>query len=217
MAYLARNAALLARFRRGEPAALTEVYRAYVDHIERVVRYGFHIIGASDVRVPGMRREEVADLVQETFSRAFTERARLAYDGLRDYGPFLTTIARNLLVDRARRRGREISLEALGVEWREEAAPEDEPFADDATMKLVREYLADLGPQLRAVHEERYVRAVSQEEAAARLGLTRQRLRTLEKKLREGLAERIQRAGLSLDEPSNQPAPAELRMEKKTS
>jgi RNA polymerase sigma-70 factor (ECF subfamily) len=211
VSFLAKDPKLLQRFRRGEPAALESVYRAYVDHIERVVRHGFHLIHR-DVHVAGVRHGDLADLVQETFARAFTERARLAYDGIRDYGPFLTSIARNLLVDRARRSGRELSLDSMNEDPPMEV---EEPWADDATMKLVRDYLGELGPELRGVHEERYVRAASQEEAARRLGLTRQRLRTLEKKLREGLAERMARAGIVPGERSEQPAAPALRMEKK--
>jgi RNA polymerase sigma-70 factor (ECF subfamily) len=191
-----KDGALLARFRRGEPAALETVYRLYVDHIQHVVR-----------QILGARRDEVADAVQETFARAFTEGARHAYDGVRDYGPFLTTIARNLLVDRARRAWREQSLEMIDEKWRDQAAPDPEPFADYTTMKMVRQYVAQLPSQLRAVHEERNVRAVSQEEAARRLGITRQRLRTLERELHKGLIERLVRAGVSL-KAADQPAAA---------
>jgi ABC-type Fe3+ transport system permease subunit len=37
---------------------------------------------------------DVEDLVQEIFVKAFSDKARLSFDGLRDYGPFLFTIAR---------------------------------------------------------------------------------------------------------------------------
>jgi RNA polymerase sigma-70 factor (ECF subfamily) len=210
MPTLRNDPKLLARFRRGEREALERVYWAYVDRVERVVRYGFQLLNASGaLYVEGLRSDDVADVVQETFTRAFGERARLAYDGLRDYGPFLVTITRNLLVDRLRKQGRELQtgdLEALDGE----AAVEERPFADDATMKVVREYLATLPEALRGVHEQRYVRGISQEEAARALGLSRQQIRTLEKRLRDGLAERLERAGLTEDEksPTNLPAPA---------
>jgi len=208
MPHLAKDPALLAAFRRGERAALERVYWHYIDRIERVVRHGFHLLRGPG-HVMGARPDEVADLVQETFARAFTERARLAYDGIRDYAPFLTTIARNLLADRARRLGRELQ---LPEDWEEPAVEEEIPFADDRTMRAVREYLTALSDELRGVHEKRYVRGLSQEEAASQLGLTRQRLRTLEKKLRQGLAAHMERLGIRIEE--DQPAEPEVRMEK---
>jgi RNA polymerase sigma-70 factor (ECF subfamily) len=214
MPHWAEDRALLARFRRGDPAALERVYREHVDLIERVVQRGFHVI-ASDAHVPGASRDDVADAVQETFARAFAERARLAYDGLREYGPFLTTIARNLLVDRARKRGREVSLEELGADIGDEPAEDPEPFADSKTMKVVREFLAELTPELRGIHEERYVRGVSQEEAARNLGLSRQQVRTLEKKLRDRLVERLEGAGIRLEDAVQQPGSPAMRIEEK--
>jgi RNA polymerase sigma-70 factor (ECF subfamily) len=191
------DAALLRRFRQGERDALERVYWAYVDRIEGVVRHGFFLIQKEGLRIEGARADEVADLVQETFARAFSERARLAYDGVREYGPFLITITRNLLVDRARKLGRELSFEQLGEDRDDTEAPEPEAtWADEATMKVVREYLATLPDELRRVHEQRYVRSLSQEQAARALGISRQQIRTLEKRLRDGLAQHMERAGI---------------------
>ena len=53
-----------------------------------------------------MPEEQALDLVQEVFLRAFDERARLGYDGLRPYRPYLLRIAKNLRIDTARRDGR---------------------------------------------------------------------------------------------------------------
>ena len=188
---------LLAGFRRGERAALTAVYWAYVDRVERTVRYGYSIVSRGDVRVPGAHRDEIVDAVQETFLRAFEERARLAYDGQRDYAPYLRTIARNLLADRARKLGRELSFDALAESEdldRPSAADDDEAWATPETMRVVTKYLASLGDELRALHRERYERGLSQQEAAAALGWTRQQLRTREARLRDGLAGALRHA-----------------------
>src|SRR5262245_3311733 len=101
---------LLQAYRQGERHALTEVYWAYVERVERLVRFGLRMS-----RSPGELRSsssDVAELMQEIFARAFSERARLGFDGLRDYGPYLGTLARNLIVDWARRRRREVLLGA---------------------------------------------------------------------------------------------------------
>jgi RNA polymerase sigma factor (sigma-70 family) len=199
MPILRTDAALLSRFRKGERDALEQVYWAYVDRVERVVRYGFQLMREDGVvHVDGVRAGDVADLVQETFVRAFAERARLSYDGLRDYGPFLVTITRNLLADRARKRGREMAfVELESVE--ELVVLQEQPYADEPTMKAVRDYLAQLPADLRGIHEQRYVRGVSQQEAARALGLSRQQVRTLEERLRDGLSAHLAGAGIETE------------------
>jgi RNA polymerase sigma-70 factor (ECF subfamily) len=185
---------LLATFREGDRKALEEVYWAYVDRIERLVQHGF-LLTSSGVRVRGLPASERSDLIQEIFARAFSDRARVSYDGLREYGPYLATIARNVLVDDARRRGREISLEAVGA--LPEALPADETdYADPDTLRVVEAYLSQLDPDLRAVHEERYVHGRLQYEAAMRLQISRQQLRTREQRLRQGLARALKAAKL---------------------
>src|SRR5258706_11892085 len=87
--------ALLDAFYRGDGPALEDVYWGYVDLVEGIARHGFLVL-RSGQRVHGAGRDEIADLVQETFARAFGDRARRAYDGQRPYGPYLATIARNL-------------------------------------------------------------------------------------------------------------------------
>jgi RNA polymerase sigma factor (sigma-70 family) len=190
---------LLAAFRRGERSALERVYWTYVQRVERIVRYG-HALTHKGSRVAGALRGEVADLVQETFSRAFAPRARMAYDGARPYGPYLSMIARNLLTDWARKRGRLVAFdELLDEDEAPEPAQDDElPWADADTLRLVERYLASLDADLRAVHRERYERGLSQLEAATALGLTRQQLRTREARLRDGLAAALRELGQDL-------------------
>ena len=191
MTVFAEHPALVIAFRRGDRAALETVYWWYVAGVERVVRFGFRLGQRDDgvpLSVPGAERDAVADLVQEVFARAFSERARLAYDGLRPYGPYLLQIARNLLVDRARRSARELPLDDQELE-RAFEHERDEPadWADAGTMAATQAYLATLSPELRDVHEQRFVFGRSQRDAAAALGISRQQLRTREDKLFDGL------------------------------
>jgi RNA polymerase sigma-70 factor (ECF subfamily) len=177
------DAQLLASFRRGDRAALERVYWECVDEVERSVRRG---IAAVRLQAKGLGAADARDLVHETFARAFEERARLAYDGLRPYLPFLCTIARNLVIDLARKQGREITVEDLDAMAE---SPEPElPYAEPEVMRAVESYLANLPPELRGVHERRYVIGETQEAAARALGLSRQQIRTLERRLRDGLA-----------------------------
>jgi len=162
---------LLRAFRAGERDALERVYWAYVDAVAQVARYGARL--GERAAVTGAPREDWGDLVQETFSRAFGERARLAYDGLRPYRPYLLTICRNLLAEGARRRGGALPAHELAV---------------------VEKYVAGLEARLAAVYRQRYIAGATQEEAARALGLSRQQLRTLEEKLRRGLRRALEKA-----------------------
>jgi RNA polymerase sigma factor (sigma-70 family) len=193
------NSQLFRRFQQGERDALEEVYRAYVDKIASIVRYGFRLSGGG-TRVPGLgfSADEAADIVQEVFAKSFTTAARRAYDGVREYGPYLYAIARNVIADRARRSKRE-----LPTPWREiERVGEEElepneahrDWADDATIATVQEYVGGLSEEMQRLHHVRYIDGLSQRGAAERLGMSRQRLRTLEAKLREGLRLKLQRS-----------------------
>lgn len=188
---------LLGRFRDGQRDALEEVYRAYVDKVGQIFRFGFKVPGAA-VNVTGLARRpsDVADAVQEVFAKSFGESARRAFDGKRDYGPYLFAIARNLLVDILRKSGHEIPVGPMASEAFESTAVagDDEPYADDATMAIVRGYLAGLEGDLKRVHTARYVDGLSQRVAADHLGMSRQNLRTIEGRLRDGLRAELARS-----------------------
>jgi DNA-directed RNA polymerase specialized sigma24 family protein len=111
-----------------------------------------------------------------------------------------------VLIDRARRGGREVPLSnelldslqatpgdnnadgALPIGGDEAASPEAAEAAP-----IVERYLSELSPELRAVYHQRYELGLFQVAAATNLGLTRQMLRTLEDKLKKGLARAIKR------------------------
>lgn len=188
---------LLREFREGGRSALQAVYWEYIDLVAAVVRRGTSSLC-------GSRRidfDEERDLVQETFARAFHERARLSYDGLGDYRAYLLAVCRNTVVDAFRKRGREVP-----VDWEQWAAraatpitdgsPESEvEWADPATMAVVRAYVASLNPGLRQLYELRYVQGKPQVWVAEKMRTSRQRVRTMEKRLRRGLEKALARAG----------------------
>ena len=177
-------------FRAGERSFLEKVYFAYVDEVEAYVRRFLAMYGRR-----GGARPDVGDLVQEVFVRAFGEKARNAFDGQRDYGPFLGALTRNLMVDWARRSGREMPTEDLD-RFPDPPASERE-WADPDTMVAVNAYIVALPPELREVHEFRYVQCRSQDETCGALAISRQTLRTREKHLREGLRRQLKRLAMS--------------------
>ena len=216
MPLLRTDRALLDRFRVGAPEALGTVYWEYVRKVERLLSAGFEV-RSRGTRVGGACRQpdDLADLVQEVFARAFSQESRWVYDGLRDYGPYLYAIARNVLVDWARKRGREIPTPWAELDAAIEMTPvlEDTvPWAEPVTMRVVEEYLGALPQDLRAVHKLRHEEGLSQEQAAEKLGVGRQTLRTLERRLRDGLAAALDAAGISTDD---QPELARVRKGKR--
>ena len=194
------DAGFLQRFRNGERLALERVYRAHVNSVARVIAGALRRYG-SDESHSGWREiaADVPDLVQEAFARAFEPDARRSFDGVREYGPYLRQIARNVVVDHLRRRQRRMVREAETL-VNERGADErpSEPPADVKTMAIVGAYVASLSPEMRRIHEALYVRELSQREAAALLGLGRQVVRTMESRLRQGL-----RSALQASEPAD--------------
>ena len=84
------EAGLLQRFRTGERQALEAVYRAYVDSVARAVSGALRRY-CGEALLGGWRgvAGELPDLVQEVFTRAFEPDARLRFDGVRDFAPYL--------------------------------------------------------------------------------------------------------------------------------
>jgi RNA polymerase sigma-70 factor (ECF subfamily) len=192
MSLLRTDRRLLEAYRRGVPDAMERVYWEYVGKVEHLLRAGFEVRGRG-IQVKCVCREpaELADLVQEVFARAFSEKARRRYDGQRDFGPYLYTIARNALVDWARARGREIPADCHDLETAIDLVPVSEdtvPWASAFTMQVVEAYLSGLPRDLQELHQLRHEKCLSQERAAEALGISRQTLRTLERRLQEGLA-----------------------------
>ena len=76
---LVENRGLLDRFRRGEPAALAEVFRSYAVGVARLLRLGFDFYSdGRQCRFHGVSTEfDLEDRLHDVFARAFAEQARL--------------------------------------------------------------------------------------------------------------------------------------------
>jgi RNA polymerase sigma-70 factor, ECF subfamily len=186
---------LLAPFRDGRPDALARVYRHYVRSLDGYLRALARHARAAELAQPSV----VADLLQEAFVRAFSERARLAYDGLREYSPYLNTIAHNCFMDALRRRRKESLLAGTEHLIDELRAPDAQEMYDANVLAVLQQYLSELSREQQSVYEQRFVFGVSQEAACEALGLSRRSLRTAEEHLRSGLRKALQLAGLLHD------------------
>lgn len=197
---------LLARFRAGERDALTRVYRLYVQDVARTLRAGV-VVEADGQRARvgrGLPDADVEGLVHDTFLRAFSPAARDGYDGLRPYGAYLATIARNILVDRARRLRRDARV--LPVDDVDEIAADAEGaphptwrIEEGEIVDAVRRVAEQLAPAERTVFRARYEQKLSLRDAAARTGMSIITVRRIDARLRHRLLDLLRREGYLVD------------------
>lgn len=191
MTVLLEDPALLRRFREGDRQALEIVYRRFVRDVWALMRMGF-ASSASGARVPGITDPALlSDSVQEVFLRAFGDAARLRYDGLRPYRPYLLRIARNVRIDQLRKSGREVLLgdadgSALDLDALVEAnAPV--PELDEELSAATRAYVETLDPEAQRFVQLRFAEDRHQLEVADQMSVSRRRVRTLEARVLSGL------------------------------
>lgn len=201
------NPKFLAAFRAGCPTALDTVYRTFERPLKNFVLRGFAF--KSDGRqlyFSGMHAEhDLEDIVQETFRRAFGERARQSFDGIRPYKNYLFTIARNCVITDMSSRRRQIPVgEALMRDapsedlsplesWvlSQRAAFGDDGDADSHEMLenleiygLLMGFIESLDGEAARFFRFRFLAQCSQENTARRMGWNRARVRKLEARLR---------------------------------
>ncbi len=201
---------LLDRFRRGDRDALRVVYEHYVTDVTRFLTRGFTFDSQGrHCAFSGFRGGyEIEAAIQEVFRRAFEERARLAYDGLRPYRPYLLRIARNAVINDLKakqpilfryRQGRPVILEPPPEESPEDrptpnASPEEVAEAREVHA-LVVAFKAELDEREAKVFRARFEEGLSAERAGEATQLTRSQIRTTEQKLRERFLAYMQSRG----------------------
>jgi RNA polymerase sigma factor (sigma-70 family) len=135
--------------------------------------------------------------VQETFARAFAARARTAYNGIDPYRPYLMRIAKNLLIDRFRASAKQAVELPDDVEFELGEEPVDRDWEQRRAATL--EYLATLDAFTREIVRLRFEQELSQDDAAARIGCSRRRVRTSEANVQKQLRRWLSKRGLLRD------------------
>ncbi|HSM92928.1 MAG TPA: RNA polymerase sigma factor [Anaeromyxobacteraceae bacterium] len=154
---------LVARAVAGDAEALRALYDTHRPDVHRLAR-GF----------AGLDPDDVDDVVQETFVRAFRHLAGLEHPGR--FGPWLLTIARNRALSRlARRRSEAATAAEFGREAEAHLEVEAEPPDPEAGLELdvVRRVIASLpdGPEKETVHLFYVEGNLSARQIAERLGV----------------------------------------------
>lgn len=190
-------------FRRGDRQILAELFCHSVKDVSLVLRQGFQI---RHVRVRGVNDvDRERELTQEVFLRAFSEKSRLAYNGLTPYRPYLVQIARNLLIDQARAAG--TSPERVSDEELAEF-PSLEPEAADVLQQnrlraATQAFCSKLPERLQRFVRLRFEEGLSQHDAAQALGVSRRQIRTWEGDVRAQLSTALQAQGLMEESDEN--------------
>ena len=153
----AEDAALLERCRCGDERAATVLVRRYTPSVARFVAS----LG---------ERQEVEEVVQDTFVRAFASLE--GFRGESSFRSWLFTIARNLVRDRVRSRARKYQV--VPIEESHAVTEHDalDAAVSDETERRLDEALERLSPMQREVFTLRVSEGLSYREIAAVVGST---------------------------------------------
>lgn len=162
----------LTRFHAGDARVLNACYR---EHFDTVYRAASRVLSGVDAET----------VVHDVFLRLLSdESVRRSFQG-GSLGAWLHTLARNLAVDTVRRRQRErTALDRLAEQPRWDEEPSAPEPSLDASLLLERFRRERLPPKWAPVFEARFVRQLSQREAAAALGIRRTTLAYQELRVR---------------------------------
>lgn len=197
MTLLTSDRQLLEAFRRGDRAALERVYNEYAPRIATFIRKGFHFQSKGKMlQFQGFHQpSDVQDVLQETFVKAFSDEARVNYDGVRPYLPYLSTITKNIVISLLRTRAvltddapsqcldehddRGISLVLLTSEG------PDAELLQKELKRILDAFCVVLPLAEKDYFEARFGKRLNRRDAAHLTGFSEMQARTLETKLRK--------------------------------
>ena len=196
MTWLVENKDLLQGYRDGQQQAWSAIYDHYVGHLRRFVTMGFSFESrGKGFRFHGFSNPlDVDDVIQESFVRAFSESARLNYDGLHSFQNYLLAIARNVIIRDFRKVTRVVSLEddASVEDGGQIGLGEPEPDAEQLLIShelvlIIKEFQQSLSHHDRGFFEKRFREQLSQDDTARRMRVSRAKVRTMERRVRRKL------------------------------
>lgn len=197
--WLTQDRLRLQAFREGSRAMLASVYTEYAPPLLRRLLAGFPIESGGGTLVFLGRQSsfESEDVLQETFVRAFSDRARLAYDGVRPFAAWLAGIAHNLLVDRHRSTARREGLFVAGVEALADERPSPEALAADGELAAAFAGFVDtLEKDERVLLQLRLGERATRRAVSEKTGWSAMQVRSREKKVFDRLLSHMRRFGI---------------------
>lgn len=195
MTILVEDRQLLEAFRRGETSALGRVYDEYARGLFGLLSNGFSIrVSGKGYRFNGLAEPwQLEAAVQEIFLRAFADRSRIAYDGLRPYKNYLFMIARNYVIDLFRKKSRQFipidrvpepSADPYATGPQSVPAGPEDLISDKQLLEQVDLFIESLDPKERALFDERFTNGRTIVDTAQRLNTTDYRIKRDEKKIK---------------------------------
>ncbi len=197
-------------YRQARPESLELVYRAYVGGVADFLRKGF-VFSSRGRRLAFTgysNPDDLQEALQETFLLAFSESARLHYNGYTPFSKYLLGIARNVVLGRFRKDVSRLScFRQLEVEeGDEQAAPMDvfsstqvspeQEAANREIRELVATFVAELTEEQRRLVRLYFMEQLSQEATARSLAVDRNQVRRQIRAIRRKLWKKIKREGL---------------------
>lgn len=134
--------AIIRRVQQGETKLFSVIFERYYSRLERFVR---HL---------GVPEGDLEDVLAETFARAFAKVHSFNVDSGTRYVSYLYTVARNLVTDRLRERGRTPELTLLEEAWQEpdtRAEPPIEWVMRQEEVGRIRKAMERLSPSDREI------------------------------------------------------------------
>ncbi len=194
--------ALLRRFRAGEQEALQAVYSHYGPMVARWVTEGFSFqTRGNKERFRGFQSPaDVHDAIHEVFLKAFEERARTQYSGLKPFKGYLFVIARNVILRRLRIQRPEVQAAPEELEGRASFDPSPEELIATKQMRAtVQTFLETLSDDDQRLLHLRFQERHSQLQTAKEMGWSRKKVRLRETALRLKLTRYLKRKRGSLE------------------
>jgi RNA polymerase sigma factor (sigma-70 family) len=130
------------------------------------------------------------DVVQAVFLKLIESQRAGTFPAVKRFGPYVSAMARNTALDLLRHRRRHLLVPLLPDDFAEEAAMD---LIDHKELTALDSYLARLPTDLAAVFALRIVEGLTQARVCQELNISRQRLRTLERRLKNGAGRAIRK------------------------
>jgi RNA polymerase sigma-70 factor (ECF subfamily) len=174
-----RLRALVDLAKQGDAEAFGQLYDNYMPGVFRFIYYR---VGS---------RQLAEDLTSETFVRGLRAIQRFNWQG-KDFGAWLTTIARNLVADhfKSSRSRLEIVTESIPETQTHAAGPEDEVLSA-ISHEILFEAISSLPPEQRDCILMRFIQGLSIAETAAALGRSEGAIKQLQLRAVRSLAKSV--------------------------
>jgi RNA polymerase sigma factor (sigma-70 family) len=201
MTFLSEHQELLHKFKNGDPKILKQVYLHYAPMVVAFVRKGVsERDGERPYFLPGVDNLfDLEDIVQETFLRAFAQTTRDNYDGSSLFRNYLFAIAKNVQLDRFRKKSLTSSEKQQLMDLEEHSAQKSVSLSllEKELHSLVFNFGNQLKGRSRDIFFTHLIEGKSLRDTAKAVGITLVVVRYQVNKLKKSLKKHLAKQGWS--------------------